>query len=296
MQVSIIGLGRAAWIYDLENSNLRRSHTQSIQEVSGFEVVAGVDVSKNVANAWSSHFGIPAFSNLEEMFGHFKPDLIVISVPITDLFNTLMRVLDFTGHAYILIEKPVVSSNEQYFELLSLQAEERNRVIVNLPRLFSTETFLLAKALQGQADSSIQISGSYSGSLLNTSLHFISLIDSLIPRLEWRANNSNNYIISKEDSARKHELGSIFHDSSLGVSTFDFRIAGRQFQLDYRDGGSRISLLRHERKTPIESTRNTYQKNVYDYISVNGIEKAVGISGLNKVLPSISGMIRRHER
>lgn len=295
MQVSIIGLGRAAWIYDLENSNLRRSHTQSIQEVSGFDVVAGVDVSKNVATAWSSHFGIPAFSNLEEMFGQFEPDLIVISVPIADLFNTLMSVLNFTVHAYILIEKPVISSNEQYLQLLSLQPEEKNRIIVNLPRLFSTETFLLANALQGQEDSLIQLSGSYSGSLLNTSLHFISLIDSLVPRLEWRLINSNNYIISREDSARKHELGSIFHDSSLDTSTFDFRIAGRQFQVDYRDGGNQISLFRNERNLPIKSTRNTYQKNVYDYISINGMEKAAGISGLNKVLSSISGMISHHE-
>ena len=296
MQVSIIGLGRAAWIYDLENSSLRRSHTQSIQEVCGFEVVAGVDVSKVVANAWSSHFGIPAFSDLEEMFGKFKPDLIVISVPITDLFNTLMRVLDFSGQAYILIEKPVVSSIEQYLQLFSLQPEKKNRVIVNLPRLFATETFLLAKALYGQADPSIRISGFYSGSLLNTSLHFISLIDSLIPRLEWQPDNSNNYIISRQDSAKKHELGSIFHDPSLSVSTFDFRISGRQFLVDYRDGGGQISLFLNERNLPIESTRNTYQKNVYEYISVNGIEKVVGISGLNKVLSSISGMIRSHER
>lgn len=295
MQVAIIGLGQAAWKYDLETPNLRRSHTQSIKDVLGFEIVAGVDVDHKVASDWSSTFGIPSFCHLSDLFANFKPDLIVISVPISELYETLIQVLNMANHGYILIEKPVANSFEQCIGLANLKAVEKNRVLVNLPRLFASESVLISKVLHEQVDLSIEISGSYSGSLLNTSLHFISLINLLVPKLQWQFDLSNNFNIFREGTNRVEKIGTILQSPNLGVSTFDFRIIGRGISVDYRDGGAAIDVVLNDRSLPIKSTRDNYQKNVYEYISVNGIERALMVSGLNKILPSLEGMICNYE-
>ena len=295
MKVAITGLGKAAWKYDLEMPEGRRSHTRSILEVSGFELVGGYDFNPNVAESWSKHFDLPIFRSFEEMINKCNPDLVVVAVPIENLFSSLQNILMFSTRIKVLVEKPVISSEEQYSKLLEIEEVYKNRVLVNLPRLFAPETHELAALLNSEGAGVPKISGTYSGSLLNTSLHFITLLNYLKPNIFWVCNQFGDFSISIESENENLEIGRILYKPERADSSFDFTLIEDKRKIDYKDGGYLIDFTNRGQVTTIKTSRDRYQENVYKYISEQGFKQSLRIAGLFEILPSLQGMLSNYE-
>jgi len=294
IKIGIVGLGRAAWKYDLEFPKFRRSHTQSIMSFCDFSLVGGVDSDPNVATMWSNHFRIPSFVDVEMMLNHCKPDLVVLAVPIQFLHHNLMRILNYSPSVLVLVEKPVVSSINEYRLLLKVDHKNMDRVLVNLPRLFAPESLELLSLIGDQSANSIEIIGTYSGSRLNTSLHFVSLIDYLVSGINWISNRSGDFEIKSDDS-KKSISGQIVHNSNPSISTFEFTLKRGDLVIDYLAGGDRIVIEKEGKNWDLETSRENYQQNVYGFLSCNGFDNALRISGLVQILPSIAGMMSNYE-
>jgi len=129
-----------------------------------------------------------------------------------------MRILNYSPSVLVLVEKPVVSSMNDYRSLLKVDHKNMDRVLVNLPRLFAPESLELLSLISDQSATSIEIVGTYSGSRLNTSLHFVSLIDYLVSGINWVSNRSGDFEIKSDDS-KNSIFGQILHNSIPRIST-----------------------------------------------------------------------------
>jgi hypothetical protein len=294
MKIAIVGLGKAAWGYDLESPVFRQSHTQSIIENSKFKLVGGVDIDAKIAKSWEEHFERPSFLSLDEMLKICKPDLVVLTVPIDSLYLSLTSVLTRKPSTLIIVEKPVVTSWDQYIELKKLDRGISDRVLVNLPRLFAPESLELSGLINSHLMERLEFNGSYSGALNNTSLHFISLIDFLVPDLKWSCDNSGDFEVLRETDRGSTLFGHVIRTPNSKLSTFGFNLSSESLNVNYLDGGNEINVIDGKQLLLLNTTRDIYQRNVYDYVASHGFDEAISVSGLNQILPSIEGMLSNY--
>ena len=160
-------------------------------------------------------------------------------------------------------------------------------VLVNLPRLFAKETLELKSIFDLKRLTGVH--GSYSGEFINTGLHFVSLLNFFFDNLQLvRLADSTNPVIEIYQNSKF--LGNVSRDLSSTKSSFDLDMTFEDVHVSYSDGGEKISIISKIGTTIIESTRPVYQLNVYRFIEDHGFEKAVKISGLEEVAPSIYQM------
>lgn len=279
----VVGLGKAGWKHDLLHGSAARSHSFSILEVDGFELIAGVDLEYDKRIQWGNYFNLPTFSDLSLAINQSKPDLIVISTPISEIFSDLLICLR-ESCCKILVEKPVAANKKEAIKLNGLSDVYKSRILVNLPRLFSREFFELQELINGEV--LVEISGRYSGTALNTGLHFISLVDFLIPNLTWSKNNKENPEIFKIMNDGRN-VGSIEFNGNLNESNFELFIIFERISIRYLDGGKFIEIQKGGTIFSLDETRSFYQRNVYNYLGLHGFEAAKTISGLSLVQKSI---------
>ena len=178
VNVLLLGLGNASWLYAERNPNHRfKTHTHSIISLPGLQLVAGCELNKELASAWSSKFELPAFSDLSQV--GLDIDLVVVAVNQANLLDLTREALERWPEAKILVEKPFVVTESQLELVENFNTNDLQRVWVNFPRNFQPETDLLKRIisehLQLGVDENLNWKGKYSGGFLNTSSHFISL-------------------------------------------------------------------------------------------------------------------------
>ncbi len=261
-----MGLGNASWLYAEHNSSLKFiTHTHAINSIGDLQLVAGCETNQELAMAWSRKFGLPVFSELSQV--NFNVDLVVIAVDHAALLDVTLAAIKRWPSSKILVEKPLITSEAQ-LELLQTLAEiDLERIWINFPRNFQPETAELRKLIMEHLaegkDQRLKWNGSYSGGFLNTSSHFISLINYLFGKYHLRLISEN------ANSAMQYSIdGTLVEGSMLEVdsivSTGSMVISGTGFNIQYLDGGQEIlvkSSIHGEFK--ISTTRSQYQLEVY---------------------------------
>jgi len=283
----VVGLGKAGWEYDRLNGMAAKSHSFSILETEGFELIAGVDLKIEKRKQWADYFNLPTFSDLSLAIKQSRPDLIVISTPISEIFSDLQICLT-ESNCKILVEKPVAANKKEVILLDRLSKVYKDRILVNLPRLYSLEFSEIKELVCGEVLE--DISGNYSGTALNTGLHFISLINQLVPNLTWARKRSEISEVFQIKSS-ENVIGSIEFNGILEKSNFELFLAFERTSIKYLDGGNTVEVLKEGSKFSLKTSRSFYQLNVYKYIGINGFEAAMAISGLSLIQKSINNLI-----
>jgi predicted dehydrogenase len=94
LRVAIVGCGRVA-----------DQHVHAIQRVSDCGIVAVVDRELLMAEQLAERLKIPkCFSDLDEMLGECRPDVVHITTPPQSHFSVAKQCLEFGSHVYL--EKP----------------------------------------------------------------------------------------------------------------------------------------------------------------------------------------------
>lgn len=289
MRTLLVGLGNASWLNEVASSKRRTTHTFSMLDSNYFHIVGGVDLDPMAAQRWGKFFNLKSFTSLEKAIMELNPTLIVIAVPINQLADCLIRAVKHS-RSLIVIEKPVVTNLLEWERLCELLPESP-RVIVNLPRLFAPETMKLMGILRTHRYAHLNLIGAYSGETLNTSLHFISLMNSFFPDLNWKRESQNDFtnFLCQDNLGR---ISAIFtQNSERGFSSFEFTIKGLNIDISYEAGGEEITCIEFGIPIPIVSTRDVYQRNVYQYLEENGEDAAIKIAGLRVIEKSILEML-----
>ena len=282
-------MGRATWEQDKGGTFKKTTHTYSILNYPQFSVVGGVDSDYSQCVSWSQEFSLPSLTNLKKAVMELEPEFIVVAVPIAKLTEVLQQVLEFST-AVILIEKPVASNFQDLQSLRSLHSEF-SRILVNLPRLLAPETLWLRNFVRGREFNQVTVSGSYSGTSINTGLHFISLMDYFFEKLVWRVPLSH-YEKSFEFQSPSGLVNGIFkHDITRSDSSFQFEIKSADYRVSYLEGGSSLTVFEGFSFQNIQTTRASYQDNVYRELVEKGISSTLDLVGLNVIIKSICGLL-----
>lgn len=266
VNVLLLGLGNASWLYAERNPNHRfKTHTHSIISLPGLQLVAGCELNQKLASEWSSKFGLPAYSELSQV--DLEIDLVVVAVSHANLLDQTREALVRWPDAKILVEKPFVVTESQLDLVEKFNTNDLQRIWVNFPRNFQPETELLRKIISGHlqlgVDEKLNWNGNYSGGFLNTSSHFISLVNYLFGEYHLEL------LPGVEEFGMAYTItGPSVKGSMLEVagpiSTGSVAIFGTGFKVDYIDGGEEISVTTKEQgEFGIQSTRSTYQLEVY---------------------------------
>ncbi len=139
MNVLLVGLGNASWLYAEHNSSLRFiTHTHAINSIGDLQLVAGCETNQELAMAWSRKFGLPVFSELSQV--NFNVDLVVIAVNHAELLDVTLAAIKRWPSSKILVEKPLITSEAQLVLLQTLAEIDLERIWINFPRNFQPET------------------------------------------------------------------------------------------------------------------------------------------------------------
>lgn len=289
MRTLIVGLGKAAWEQDKTKLERKTTHTYSILNYPQFSIIGGVDSNHARRISWSQEFSLPTDERLKKAVAELKPELIVVAVPIANLTEVLVEALNFSN-AIILIEKPV-ASNLQDLKILETLHLDFSRILVNLPRLFAPETVWLRDFVRSYGLNQVTVSGQYSGSFINTGLHFISLMDYFFEKLLWKAESSGSGKSFEFQSSSDLVNGTFMLDASRSDSSFQFEMRSGAYRVSYLEGGSTLSVTEGSNIRNIRTTRETYQDNVYRQIAEKGINSVNELVGLKVVIKSIYGLL-----
>jgi hypothetical protein len=283
----IVGLGSAGWKSDLNRPTKGQSHTFSLLTNPNYEVIAGVDINSKSRADWQKNFKIPVFSDVQSAIASLPCDLVVVATPMTELFPVLKSLLVQRKKFNIIVEKPVLVNVRDFLELHQIASTFNNRILVNLPRLFSPEMTTISKYLINQHPE--KVSGCYSGEYLNTCLHLITLVNAIYPECNWKLQVKDN--CNRLQIYRLGTMIGVIEKSKVNRgSSFDLRIQTRRGILNYLEGGLDINFITANSELKVENTRDTYQKNVYDFISDYGWNTAISMAGLQIILPSIANL------
>jgi hypothetical protein len=306
-KILLVGLGKASWGFhdgfEDFSTKLFQTHTHSILEIDSLCLVGGVDVQENVAQAWGSRFNKPHFTQLPD-FDFQVSDIIVISADIENLSKSLIEVVYKYPNPTILIEKPVVSSISDLGLVKSLSDNDVNRILVNFPRNYQPETESLKveieKLIHESDNHYLQISAEYSKGFLNTGSHFLGLLNYLFGReirlrpvgkvLGMGITEGFNFEFHSEDLFIR---GMTTYKSEIAESTFSFKAEIGKYRLCYNGGGSEVSITNTVSKTEhkFESTRNSYQLEVYKYLTHHSDSCLTGSVRLKELFPTLENML-----
>lgn len=299
ISVGIVGLGKASWLHDIADPDLKITHCKSLNAIDRYKIVFGIDNDSSRRFEWGNEYDSPSFESISKA-AHLQPDFIIIATPIESLFECFVDALSTFPESRILIEKPVCNTFGQLDQLELLGEDNLKRVVVNYPRLFQPETQEIRRKLNPYIATGgpVRLSGVYSGGTLNTMGHFMSLLEYFFGRLSYKSTGFTLDSLGRSmadlnisSSSDIDVSGVICANSGTELSSANLQIETSELLIQYLDGGKSISAVTPNLVLEIPSTRDTYQYQVYKYLSENDWELAVEKSGLYGQLPIIRSLL-----
>jgi hypothetical protein len=307
MNVVVVGLGRAAWLYATQGHSKYITHTYSILNNPNFNLVAGIDTNKSVRDKWTNSIGINSYAFIEDLPSNIRVDLIIICTSKENLLKVLLLTLKSYPGVKILVEKPLVTTLEDIVKIEQIESSDIDRIAVNFPRLFLPENNVIKSLLaRDLADSELEITGNYSKGFLNTATHLIMLINNWFPGIEFKVSEYSETFNSDlglsfnlmSETTTLSSTSRIAYNSVRSYSTFDLNINSSTSWLKYINGGETISFQNslYNSHFSIRSSRKDYQKYIYEKIGNEEWDFIVSLSGLGTFIPIIKKIITQNVR
>jgi predicted dehydrogenase len=124
----IIGLGQVAWEMDKNHDRLGIwTHAEAYTRCNSVDLVAGFDTIKEKRKAFSNHYPIKTYSNLDKMMQEEKPDIVSICTPTVTHLDIIRQLVEYPIKA-IFCEKPLHFSSVHSASVVKL-CEEKNIIL-----------------------------------------------------------------------------------------------------------------------------------------------------------------------
>jgi predicted dehydrogenase len=153
-------------------------HARMIQQVPALRLRGLYDVQYEPRQRASRLTGVPAFSNLDQLFGECQPELVVIATPPGVRLELVERVGVVEGGVRsILLEKPIALSLSEALKIIDLCREHRVALRIGHQLRFSPEFMQLKRHLDEGALGELQsVQASCYGNLLDQGAHMVDLV------------------------------------------------------------------------------------------------------------------------
>lgn len=119
MRFGFVGLGFAArWL-----------HLPAVQALGDATIVGGADNESGQRDAWEAAGGGPAFSDLDSLLEHGRPQVVVVGTPPDS--HAALCIAALEAGAHVVCEKPFVANLDQADGVLAAAGRAGRRVAVN---------------------------------------------------------------------------------------------------------------------------------------------------------------------
>ena len=134
----VIGLGQIGMGYDYKfiPEKYILTHAQALEIHPEFDLIAGIDISKENRKLFKEKYKKPSFSEINSEIQFINPEIVVISVSTTKHYDTMKYVVSKLSPKLILIEKPLSYSFNEAKEIVNISIDNDIIIAVNHIREF----------------------------------------------------------------------------------------------------------------------------------------------------------------
>lgn len=177
-KAAVIGLGKIGqgYDYDCPDKSFITTHSSGYHFHPSFDLVAGVDVNKDLCFEFEKKYRKPAFSSVHEMMERISPDVISIATPTNSHLDIFNQLASYSPKA-IILEKPMAVSVNQAQNIVSTAKKRGIFLLVNYIRRFEPGTNKLKDVISNGIVGDIYKGVVWYGKgLKNNGSHFIDLL------------------------------------------------------------------------------------------------------------------------
>lgn len=171
----IIGLGNIGFKYDLmsKNKDYFKSHTKSILNSNGFDLLGGVDKDQNSRKQFTSKFKLPAYENIITAIKAHKPKLVVVSTKEISHLKIIKIISKFSSIRFVVLEKPAGKNYKDLKNIISICKKKNIKLLINYFRLYNPYFINIINYLKNKK---LFVSFVYNRGIQNNCSHLISFL------------------------------------------------------------------------------------------------------------------------
>ena len=262
-KVVIVGLGSIGFkkTDDIDEGNIE-THYAYLSDNKRFEILCGVDTSKEKITNFNQATGCTVFDSIESAGSYIQSaDLIIFSNTTQSRAESVSRASKFQGPKVYLFEKPLCSSISEASEILRICKENNINAYVNYQRRANPVFKLIKKMVSSQT--SLFFNCHFTGNYENIGTHFLDLF-------LFISNESRFNMMQLSKGIRRYVTNShsLILSKVEGVDNYIMTISNINYEIyiDFIQGYIRIKDLKLNHIKSFELDTNYYFQYVGDEI------------------------------
>ena len=176
----IIGLGQIGMSYDIniDISKAVYTHARAFSLHHSFELCGGVDASATQREIFEAHYGLPAYTEIENAMSTEMPSIVVIALPTKLHGSAINSVLLHSTPKVILCEKPLAYDLFEAREMVEACENAGVKLYVNYMRISDVGVIEIKRRIdEGAIALPIKGVAWYSKGFLHNGSHLFNLLE-----------------------------------------------------------------------------------------------------------------------
>lgn len=248
LKALIIGAGSIGGLIDSQSSASIASHAHAYSKHPRTQLSAICEPSELNVFAFMERWGeIRQYSNIDEIAHDEHFDIASISSSTAAHFHDLTALLQRPDCSYILCEKPLVATKEEFHSLSSQLQRTNKKILVHLMRRYNPAFIALASRINGKEfGKSLGFQGVCTKGLLHNGSHLIGVLSHFLGNptaiKPCRASHCHGDLCGDFGISLERGDGTISVLSTSAYSLFELTLWFETGVIKILDGGDKIEI------------------------------------------------------
>ncbi len=244
----IIGAGSIGGLIDSKDSKSIASHAHAYFQHPDTELCAICEPSELNVFAFMERWGdIQRYATVDDISQDDYYDIVSIASSTSSHFRDLTTLLKRSDCAYILCEKPLVATKEEFYSLSSELQRTNKKILINLMRRYNPAFISLATRIHAnEFGKTLGFQGVCSKGLLHNGSHLLAVLSHFLGNLTaikpFRASSCDTDVCGEFGVSLLHGDGTISVLQNPQYSLFELTIWLESGVIKVLDGGAKIEI------------------------------------------------------
>jgi predicted dehydrogenase len=249
----IIGAGSIGGLIDSQDTKSIASHAHAYFKHPDTKLSAICEPSELNVFAFMERWGeVQRYATLDDVGQDEQFDIVSVASSTSSHFRDLTTLLKRTDCPYILCEKPLVASKEEFYSLSSELQRSNKKMLINLMRRYNPAFIALATRIKAEEfGKSLGFQGVCSKGLLHNGSHLLAVLSHFLGNLTaikpFRASHCDTDVCGEFGVSLFKGDGTISVLQNPQYSLFELTIWFDHGVIKILDGGAKIEIYT---KTP----------------------------------------------
>lgn len=248
LRALIIGAGSIGGLIDSHDSDSIASHAHAYYEHPDTQLCAICEPSELNVFAFMERWGeMRQYINVDEIEQDAHFDIASISSSTSAHFHDLNTLLQRSDCSYILCEKPLVATKEEFHSLSSELQRTNKKILIHLMRRYNPAFITLAARIKNQEfGKALGFQGVCSKGLLHNGSHLLGVLSHFLGPLNaikpFRASSCGSDLCGEFGISLWGADGTVCVLQNLPYSLFELTIWFEAGVIKILDGGDKIEI------------------------------------------------------